>query len=72
MSKVMYIKYQGNKRTTIAADTQVQGLVIKMDTVKPILAQVVESIDTDVEYNDYLTQRMLDKIHINHMKNKQW
>lgn len=70
MSKVMYIKYQGNKRTTTIADTNKRGFIVKQE----ILAQVVPVVDVVDEqaYMDMLTERMLDKIHNNHMKNKTW
>lgn len=72
MSKVLYIKYKGNKRTTIAGTTDSASIVVKHDTVEPIVVieevSVVGAVSLDEAYDDYLTQVMFNKIHLNHLK----
>lgn len=71
--KVIYIRYKSNKRTTIKADTEYKGLVYKQEVIRPIQQAVVEQeLYTEQEYMDYLTNRMLARIHDNHMLNKTW
>lgn len=71
--KVIYITIRNRLRTTVKADTEYKGLVYKQERLTPIQSAVVEQpLYTEQEYMDYLTNRMLARIHANHMRNKQW
>lgn len=64
MSKVMYIKYEGNKRTTTVADTNTKGMVVKQEVVAPIVVPVID----EQAYMDMLTERMFEKIRLNKLR----
>ena len=65
----MYIKYEGNKRTTTVADTNTKGMVVKQEAVAPIVVPVVEAPVVDEQaYMDMLTERMFEKIRLNKLR----
>lgn len=73
MQKVMYIQYQGSRRTTTIA-TKDKGMTVKYESIQPItpVEEVVceQHVNVEQEYMDYLTQRMFAKIHANYINTR--
>lgn len=71
IKRVMYIKYEGTKRTTVESNVEATEVVLKSETISPIVqeeAPIVDAQDKEQEYMDYLTLVMFEKIRLNKIK----
>lgn len=71
IKRVMYMKYEGTKRTTIESNVDATEVVLKSETISPIVqeeAPMVDAQDKEQEYMDYLTLVMFEKIRLNKIK----
>lgn len=70
IKRVMYIKYEGTKRTTVESNVEATEVVLKSETIAPIVQEdvVVDAVDKEQEYMDHLTLVMFEKIRLNKIK----